>query len=273
MIWLIEGLIGSGKTYFVVNDILQKYFRWDSEKVLYVKRDDIKVEVYTNIDGFFLCSDLNKYVDSVGGLESFFNIDNQEKITNDCKHVYAIDECQKWFDRKYYNKKVFNFFQYSRHLGIDIYLLTQDYTSLSRELQALNEHHIKVARRSYSMFGEFRYNYMVGYEIMKRKTVRPDLKVFKQYRSALSDSSEKPKMFAKKFMVYIVLLVIGVFFAGYFFMKGFGLYAKKRPFPVYDRNASFATERKKQIRVDYVGEDVRYRYFLTSEGSLHKEVK
>ena len=65
-------------------------------------------------------------------------------------------------------------------------MITQDVYSLSREIQTLNEYHIKVARRSYSFFGEFRYMYMVGNEILKRKTLKPDKRVFSQYRSSIS---------------------------------------------------------------------------------------
>ena len=186
MITLVEGVIGSGKTYFVVFELLRKYFRWDENEVRYIPLSD-DVEIYTNIDGFVHGKSLTMVLSSVGGVENFFTVPVQEKLTNSKRHVYVIDEAQMYFGRKFYNKPVFDFFQWSRHFGIDMYLITQDVYSLVRELQNLNEHHIKVVRRSYSMLGEFRYNFMSGYDVIKRKTLRADPKVFKQFRSTLTE--------------------------------------------------------------------------------------
>lgn len=177
MITLVEGTIGSGKTYFVVSELIRRFFVWDNVEVTFKKFDD-DFEIYTNIDGFRHGLDLKNAIDNVGGIESFFSIEFQRQLTNLKKHIYVIDEAQIYFPRKYYNVKVFNFFQYSRHMGIDVYLITQDIYSLARELQTLNEYHIKVVRRSFSFLGEFRYNYMSGYDVLKRKTLKSDKRVF-----------------------------------------------------------------------------------------------
>ncbi len=217
MITLVEGNIGSGKTYFVVNEVLKKYFRFSETELKWIPRDDIEFSLYSNIEGFHVAKDLNEVIKEAGGLEKFFTADFQKKFTRLHKHVYVIDEVQQpgFFHRKFYNPDVFFFFQYHRHFGVDIYMITQDVNSVARDLQALPEYHIRAVRRSYAFAKEFRYNYMVGNDIFRRRTFKRDLRVFSAFKSSCVNSSHEIVPFARKYFIYIsffVCVVIGGFY-------------------------------------------------------------
>lgn len=272
MITLVEGAIGSGKTYFVVNELVSRFFSWDADNLCFRRIDD-SFEIYTNIDGFFLGKDLKLFIEKYGGIESFFTVDVQREITNQKKHVYVIDEAQMMFPRKFYNVRVFNFFQYSRHLGVDIYIITQDVYSLARELQTLSEFHIRVVRRSHSFFGEFRYHYIVGNEVLKRRTLKPDIRVFSQYRSSMVNDSHKVFKFSSRYFVYIFLLLLAVFGGGFGFLYVFtgGSYFRKNSLPP----AKFVPDSGRVLTrsVRLVGVSNGVGYFVDFDGKLVKKVK
>lgn len=273
MITLVEGAIGSGKTYYVVSEILRKHFTWSDVDVLY-KQTDENVLIYTNIDNFLYGEDLVLLIEKYGGIEKLFTKDVQRELASLKKIVYVIDECQEYFDRKFYNKPVFNLFQSSRRIGIDVYLITQDVYSVAREIHTLAEHHVKVVRRSYSFFGEFRYHFMSGNEVFKRKVLKPDKKIFAQYRSSLSGSdSHKPKKFAFKFFVYVGLLLLAIPFGGYGFvwLLAGDAYFKRvdtRPTSDLDRAVSPLLPAQSFVPVRLVAKVGNLGYFVDSEGSL-----
>ena len=214
---IIEGAIGSGKTYYAVQHLLKKHFTWDRRIEEWKQAKG--VEVYTNIDGFKLGQPLERAVEEAGGPDKFFTVEYQKKLVSDDKRaVYVIDEAQRLFDRKFYNKDVFYFFQYSRHLGIDVYFVTQDVSTLARELQHLAEYHIEVQRRSLSFTGEFKYRYKAGGESFKTQTMKPDRRIFYLYRSMTKGESEKIPSATRRWAVIFVALIV---FSGLVFYFGF----------------------------------------------------
>lgn len=275
MITLVEGAIGSGKTYFVVSELLRLYFRWDDVNVQFVQADD-NVVIYTNVDCFRYGNELSEEIEKAGGVANFFTKDYQREKACLKKIVYVIDECQEYFDRKFYNKNVFNCFQSSRRVGIDVYLITQDIYSVAREISTLCEHHIKVSRRSFSLMGEFRYQYMSGNEVFKRKVLRSDKRVFAQYRSSLGGSaSHKPSRFAFKYYMIIITLFLMIPLGGYGFIW---LLTGNRPMsPKVVSGPNSAPVSSSVIvlekpRLRFVGVSSRYRYYVDNTGSVVKRL-
>ncbi|WP_096892983.1 zonular occludens toxin domain-containing protein [Candidatus Scalindua japonica] len=82
------------------------------------------------------------------------------------------------------------FFQMHRHLGCDIYLITQDVRCLARELQQLAEYVIKAVRGSNSIGKSFTYKFYSGDECFKTKRIKQDQKVFGMYRSMIIGEGE-----------------------------------------------------------------------------------
>jgi len=64
---LIQGEIGSGKTYYAVIHVLKTYYTWSDELDSWVpKEKDVDVRVYTNIKYIKLGEDLHKYIADAG---------------------------------------------------------------------------------------------------------------------------------------------------------------------------------------------------------------
>lgn len=210
---IIEGRIGSGKTYYAVWHVIKNYFQWNSDIDNYQSKDkENPVVVYSNIERFTVANSLNDAIQSAGGLSNFFNKDFQKEFCRDKKVLYIIDESQgpDFFHRKYYNPEVFFFFQYHRHFGCDIYLLTQDINSLSKELRNLAETIIKAVQRSFTMVGEFKYKYMTGGyddECYKTKALKPEKQIFALYKSMEQKEIERIPSASRRYALIFILLI------------------------------------------------------------------
>jgi hypothetical protein len=218
---LIQGKIGSGKTYYAVNHVLKSYYTWSDELDSWVpKEKDVDVRVYTNIKNMKLGDDLDKFIADAGGLSTFFDNKYQETFCMNSNVIYIIDEAQagNYFHRKFYDVNVFLFFQMHRHLGCDIYLITQDVRCLARELQQLAEYVIKAVRRSNSIGKSFTYKFYSGDECFKTKRIKQDQKVFGMYRSMIVGEGEKIRSIPFKHILIFVGLVVC---AGLIFRFGF----------------------------------------------------
>src|SRR5262249_34477150 len=193
---IIEGVPGAGKTYFAVHHLLASYFDWnDTTDEFKPKPDFAGLLIISNIDGFPYSVSLTDLIDQHGGIENFFTYEQQGSLFQDKKVIYLIDEAQGLFTYKFYGPKVFLFFQKHRHLGMDIYLITQDAEHMAKGLRSLAEYHIKAVRRSLSLLGEFRYHYAdpTTGEVWRRKTLKRDRRIFAFYRSMESQETEKHK--------------------------------------------------------------------------------
>lgn len=224
---IIEGKIGSGKTYYAVWHVIKNYYKWDSDIDNYISKDkDRPVVVYSNIEKFTVANSLDDVLEGAGGLSNFFNKDFQKEFCREKRVVYVIDEAQSpnFFHRKYYNPDVFFFFQYHRHFGCDIYLLTQDINSLSRELRNLAETIIKAVQRSFSMVGEFKYKYMTGGyddECYQTKALRPEKKIFALYKSMEQKEIERIPSASRRYALIFILLIVSAFFIFQYGFLGF----------------------------------------------------
>lgn len=213
MLRIISGKIGSGKTYYAVYHMLKNYYEYDTSLKEYVpKGSDFRI--VTNIADFRLpCLNLDVEVEKAGGIDVFFSYEFQQSYGY--RVVYIIDEAQKYFHRKYYNKEVFLYFQMHRHLGHDIYLVTQDEDTIAKEIRTLAEYIIRPVQRSSRIFNEFRYKVCVGDEVVRTVVLKANKDVFRLYQSQLSQEVEKPKRFQTRFLIYAGIL---------FIVAGLGLY-------------------------------------------------
>ena len=214
---IIEGKIGSGKTYYAVNHVFKEYFKWCDNKDAWVQKNtDVKIKIYTNIKKMKIGHDLDLAIGEAGGLNPFFTEDYQVRFCNNCKVIYIIDEAQgsKLFHRRYNDTVVFDYFQLSRHMGSDIYLITQDTQCLAKELRSLAEYHIVAVPRTKSIGKMFTYKFYAGKDHFKTKRIRKDNKVFGLYRSMIEKEAEKINSAVLK---YIIMFVVIISLAGVMF--------------------------------------------------------
>lgn len=213
MFRIIQGVPGSGKTYYMVN-YLTKFSKYDPFYCEYVLNDNVLV--ISNIDclrikHLQLDDQIKKY-----GFETFFSVDNFEKIRNVYRVkniILLIDEAQNYFDRKYYNQDVFFFFQYHRHIGVDVVLGTQAANLLANALIPLAEHIVEAVPRSKSIVGNFTYHFKdKSNRFQYSNVLRKSKLVFDAYKSFETDEISKPKnVIAHWLMFGVILLMLGVF--------------------------------------------------------------
>jgi ssDNA-binding Zn-finger/Zn-ribbon topoisomerase 1 len=135
----------------------------------------------------------------------------------DKKIIIAVDECQRYFHRRFYDREAFFAFEYHGHFGIDIYLISHNSSKLAPDIINLIEYEIRAVPRSYSI-GGFNYLEKQGYEVFGRKFLRKKKDIFNLYRSQFAAESEKIKRPMTKYFVGVGLMaVLAVYMVGNLF--------------------------------------------------------
>lgn len=204
MIISVEGKLGSGKTYWCVRYLLEKFYTWNDAIDQYVPRyQDLRI--ISNIDGLGVPHEDLKEAIAEKKVTGVFS---EEFISGSAHCVYIIDESQYLFDRRFSNKEVFRFFQMSRHWGVDILLITQDVDTLARELRSLCEYTVKAYPRSRSMSGVMRYGWISEGEVFKTQTYKFDWKVGRMYQSRTKRETMSMPITWRRYAVLGAVLVI-----------------------------------------------------------------
>lgn len=178
------GIPGAGKTYRVVHDLVQK----DVLEKYYIVHniDSLRTDL---IQG----SELIKSIvpDSLNSLDltisfnQFFSKDYQTEFTKAIQErynrpvLYIIDEAQVQLNKL--DAKILEFLSYHRHLGCDVWLVTQNIFSLAREYQNLVEVEIR-GNRGY-IFRGFSYSWLVRGVQFKVDKLKTDKTIFTYYQS------------------------------------------------------------------------------------------
>lgn len=222
MITACVGPLGSGKTYYAVN-YLMKYIKYDKIYDDYhIHKPDVLI--ISNIEGlrcnhWHLNDKLSGLYDGLlceasvleKALVEFFSIKNFENImkkTGKQHIILLIDEVHYLFPSGYYNKSVYEFFAYCRHIGLDVIMLTQGMQSMTKMFNPLFETIHNAVPRSKQLLKNMSYTvtdfngkYMYGSAIRIKQVV------FGLYKSFRVDEKNKPKN-----AIHHWLVIIAVFF-------------------------------------------------------------
>ena len=225
-IHFIYGVGGSGKTYYAVKHLLRNYFKFDKELQDYIKKKEFEdVKIITNIDQFVpLHENLDDWIRHAGGKDNFFSYDIQKKVfEKNGPVIYMIDEAHEYFPRSYKNESCFNWLSYHRHWGQTIYLMSQAYSRLPRQITDLIELTIYAMPPSSSLLGgkDLKYNVMSGREVIDKKALLKEQAVFNQYRSQHADQKEKTRNPLMKFVVGGVLVTGLLMYSGFNWYRSF----------------------------------------------------
>ena len=226
---LITGIPGSGKSYLAVHHVISNYFTYskESQEFIVKSNQDGPYTIITNIDNFKIPHiDLNDAIKSMNlTIDSFFTVPNQERISKKYPNIiYIIDEAQRMFPRKNrYQSETWFYFEYHRHLGHDIYIITQDKFLVAQNIILLVEYEIRATKRMLSVFGELRYLIKSDNEIIDRKTLKPSKRIFNLYKSMDAAESDKIKNPMRKYMFFLFIFILICF---WLFKKNFILNGK-----------------------------------------------
>ncbi|MDY0186179.1 MAG: zonular occludens toxin domain-containing protein [Desulfuromonadaceae bacterium] len=236
----ITGVPGTGKTYFAIRDVILRYYKWDSDHVewqLDIEKQKKPVIIYTNIEGLKLPHvNIDDYCrDNNIDIYRFFTTDYWENSVNytDNQIVVILDEAQKYYPSNFRlngtpapEKNTLFWFQYHRHYGVDVYVITQTYDAICKHVVQLAEYEIHAITLVYSLGSQFRYVYRTGLgpdAIVDKKSFKYDKRVGMLYRSfhSESDDSARPNPM-KRYLIITAFLTFSVFFGFIYFIGTFG---------------------------------------------------
>lgn len=235
---LIYGQIGSGKTYYTVENVILPALK--SGRFVYTNIDfghKYLFDVWSKFSNY-LNQDISKFINVVPDTKEFLEL--LKLIAYDvqgCRlplgSVVVIDEAHQVFNylqTNYISKQVYEFLAYSRHFNIDLIFITQSPELLSKFVLNLCNNFISVynLKQNSSVFKskfvvEIKSSY-AGLVLEKRiKTFRPE--VFALYKSFLGTTDEslfKRSLLPKGFMVPAVGVGLSVLFLVIGLIRGFG---------------------------------------------------
>jgi len=222
MIRVVEGLPGSGKSYYVVH-YLCRLCEWLAlYKEWFIKENNILI--ISNIDGLKIRHmDLTSIVFdeetetiNFDKVKAFFTLDNFRRLKAEYKvsHIIVcIDEMYDLFPKKFESKDVHRFFALHRHEGIDIFLMTQDIADCWPVPVRLCEYIVRVKPRTMSVPFSFQYSFhnaKSGLFVGSESCVKKD-NVFAAYKSFNADERTKPRSAVIRYVIILVVMFVGSF--------------------------------------------------------------
>lgn len=218
MLKIITGKPGSGKSYYAVKQIIDNC-RYDAISESYTLKEGIFL--VATLEGLRLNfvdfdqtikdlaqneTDLKKFPAeteeshrSRNGLYQFFSVPLWQ---NDIapkwqKILIVIDEAQRYFPASARDipNSVWYWFEYHRHFGADIILMTQHPSSLHRRVLNIAEHYIEAAPpglRQVKNLLRYSLRDTTTNEIISQSSQRTEPQVFKAYKSATHAQGIKP---------------------------------------------------------------------------------
>jgi hypothetical protein len=226
VITVITGTPGTGKTYYMVW-LLKKKALEEGDVFYRVRRD---VLLITNIKLNLEDSENYVFIENFDDFVPYMDVDFWRSNLNALqgrKVIFAIDEAQALFAKHKDNDKLMYFLQYHRHVGIDLYLLTQTAKSIPAKVYELSEYLIEAVPRSINPFAwrYFRYRVLHPFDrslVLRRFHVPHDPTVFYLYDDMVyrpdEDIEERPKnVFVSQFSLLAVFIFVFVFLLHSFF--------------------------------------------------------
>lgn len=223
MLRILTGKPGSGKSYYAVHSLL-KDCTYDPVYRLYEVPPGMLLMV--SLEGLRANAfDIEDWIKK-DGIEKVFSVPVWQEITKQYGKIkIVIDEAQRYFpsfDRTLPNS-VWYFFEYHRHLGIDLTLITQDVTSLHRRILNIAEVYIEATPSTLRVVKKiFRYatrdvttNMILGHEHIKT-----DQRIFGAYKSAVHAQGLKAER--SPLIVPVCMALAGLAFTVFLFY--FGIY-------------------------------------------------
>ncbi|MFZ2447468.1 MAG: zonular occludens toxin domain-containing protein [Syntrophobacteraceae bacterium] len=200
---LHTGIPGCGKSYYVMHEMMfsgvqDKYF------------------ILHNIKGFkkdFFSSELIKdWRDLTEDPKSFFTIKNFEPLVNEAKSKYQrpilliVDEAWEFFEKQ--TPEIKEFFSWHRHIGMDIWLITQDATDLDRGIRKRAEY--EISGNKSAVIDHFVYIFKVGRSRFRVRKLPKKEEVFRAYESFDVESADKPKSRILQYASAAIVVAVGL---------------------------------------------------------------
>lgn len=231
---LYSGIPGSGKTYRVVyelkyTDLLKKYYIFHNIPNLKIEHPHLK---HYGPESDFNPSDLFTY-------ETQKQISEQIKEQYNKNVLWIIDECDKLgMDRVNRNHK--EWLSMHRHLGQEIYLITQSRFNIAKDYMNLIEVEIQ-GKRGY-IFQSFIYSWLASGEKFATDRIPKKKDVFEAYRSFHFAELKNKKSNIFKYLIILVLITIALLVYFFFFSLPTGFKETKEKIKPESKNIEKTNE-------------------------------
>ncbi|PLX91635.1 MAG: hypothetical protein C0620_10850 [Desulfuromonas sp.] len=225
----ITGVPGTGKTYYAIKQVILRYYRWNDdlfEWEINPEKTKKPVLIYTNIDTLKLPHiNIEHYCEERGiTVYEFFTTEYWENNVpyHDYQIVVILDEAQKFYPSSYRlhgspppGQNTLFWFQYHRHFGPDVYIITQTYDAVCRHVVQLAEYEIHAKSKVLTLGNQFVYVYRTGLgpdAIVGGKKYTYEKKVGMLYQSfqSESDDSTRPNPLKKYIAITAALAVLAI---------------------------------------------------------------
>lgn len=205
MFRIVTGVLGAGKTFYAVN-YLKKFCKYDKlYNTMILDSDVLLVTNITDIKVSHLTYDEFREL-------GLMDIDECKRYVMKFRYrriIIIIDEAQRYF-ANLRDAKEFFFFEYSRHLGMDIFLIMQTINAIPRRLAEISEYIIEAQSRTKAIIGfQYAMRDSKNGDVLSRITIKKDTQVFKLYKSFDAAEIDKPKkvLLRKAFVGVCMVLV------------------------------------------------------------------
>ena len=241
---VISGLPGSGKSYYLVDLILKDYYEFDAKYFDYKPKG--KVTIVSNIKGLRLphvsldsvwanagCSSLDEFL-AIPLLPGHTEEQSVEasKIYKWCMErapvVFLVDEAQRRWPYSFKNDNVKFFFQYHRHLGVDLYLTTQNWKDLCPTITGLCAFEIRAVNPAKRLLSELKYKTYCEYEEIGKFSLPFSKRVAALYTSFDASEHGRAVRPLRKYLAYAVIMLAILFTSlGFAYSYFSGKYSKQ----------------------------------------------
>lgn len=223
---LVTGVPGTGKTAKVVSMMV-------NDPMFQPDENGISRKVFSNINGLKLPhirveSDGEQYLVSTPETLSFHDIHEWIKKPENHGSIVIIDEVQDVWPARSAGSKVpknVSWLNTHRHLGVDIFVLTQNPKNIDINLRGLVKKHWHVAMNKLGMRTLLEWKYCADNPITQAKDAfaslyKVDDKIFDLYKSAEIHTENKVKCTKWVYVLPVVLLLVPIFIGlSYYMLK------------------------------------------------------
>jgi zona occludens toxin (predicted ATPase) len=245
---VVTGIPGSGKSYYAISHLLKYHYVFDDEFHQYNVKDDNTI-IVSNMAGLklphFTFQAAAKDVGATS-IHDFLRIPNipnateqecveQSKVWHfkqkyNAKLVFIFDEIQRQFPVNYKDQDVVFFFDYHRHLGCDIYILSQNWKKVAPGITALCETEYRALPKSKQFGKELNYHVYSGFDKVGSFKLLPNSKVFSLYKSSeVEELKGKEIRPIRKYAAFAVLLAVLTVSCVGFWLTSFGKTSRGKP--------------------------------------------
>lgn len=204
---LYTGIPGSGKSYCAVYEMMfggiqEKYFILHNIKGLKPQYFNEHVKDWREI--------------APETVSEFFTVKYFEPIVKDAKEKYGkailliVDEAWEYFEKL--TDENLEFFSWHRHIGMDIWLITQDASDLQRGLRKRAEY--EITGNKSTIVDHFVYTYKANRTRFRVRKLPKKEEVFRAYQSFDVDGAEKKKSQIVKLAGVALVLSAGLLVYG-----------------------------------------------------------